>query len=832
MANTTANNAAAVVSKARTGSTLAWTNPTNALTSNNTYATQIFTASEIGEDLIFNDFGFAVPTTATIVGVKVEVEHKTTSNTRPPLTDEVMLGTYVGTTWTSKTATKGSAGAAIVTTTEGFDVFPTTGFATDTWGYTGGLTPAIVNATTFAVALAYTGQSTPSSTLSVDSLRVTIYYDTIPVYNTQPTISYNTGSRLGVNNTPGVVSFKATDDITVGSGAMTYAIRTSATVGGGTSVVSGTMTSGAVKTVNLNYNAPGMVAGSNTLWVQVSDGVNTAVVSNSFTVLRDDVAPTAATVISHTPNPVLAATTYTVTFTPHDATSNAAGEINYEIRDAAAGAGTLLTSGSCTAGTAVTTATITDAGLVTGSNTRYIRQLDGAFNATDTSFTVTATLSTTYNDIGPADTITEVTAGVDHVILTETATPDAHALVTTGTVDLGNFHDTANPDPHALVTIGTVDGANQTDISNPDAHAVVTTGNIDALNQTDVANADPHALGTIGSDTVVLTETASPDAHTLIETGTVDSALFHDVSNPDAHALGTIGSDAQVSNDLISPVVIASVQTGTIEQETSSELGATQLLAFVTTYSLESVGLVYDEFTGSVDMVLVETGSEAFINNELTNAVVIVSNQLGTDLLVMGEFTSPQTLVVNTVGSVDKQTSNDTNPQTTTFNTVGTIDTLNASDFANPQPITEHTITSSEYISYFDTGTQTIVENTTYSIENIQFTDAFGTAALVFNTLGPVDKLTVTDISNPLVLNTVTPVTFDFLIFTDTANTVIIISNQLGVDIYSTGLFDHYHPMPIVVLELYEASSLTVDDPYSGNITVLAPYDGTLIVQR
>lgn len=84
---------------------------------------------------------------------------------------------------------------------------------------------------------------------------------------------------------------------------------------------------------------------------------------------------------------------YTVTFTPDDVLSTDAGELAYQIRTAAGGTGTLLTSGTATADTPVTTGVIIDLELVEGVNTRYIRVIDGANNATDTAFTVLGELN-------------------------------------------------------------------------------------------------------------------------------------------------------------------------------------------------------------------------------------------------------------------------------------------------------------------------------------------------------------------------------------------------------------------------------------------------------
>lgn len=83
---------------------------------------------------------------------------------------------------------------------------------------------------------------------------------------------------------------------------------------------------------------------------------------------------------------------YTVTFTPDDVLSTDPDELQYQVRTAAGGTGTLLASGTATADVEETTDTILDLELVEGVNTRYIRVIDGANNATDTAFTVLAEL--------------------------------------------------------------------------------------------------------------------------------------------------------------------------------------------------------------------------------------------------------------------------------------------------------------------------------------------------------------------------------------------------------------------------------------------------------
>lgn len=216
--------------------------------------------------------------------------------------------------------------------------------------------------------------------------------NTAPTFSGAPAVFYQADmSRASVNATPWILAFTPTDAEQTGANALTYYVYTGANRTG-TQVATGTTTSGSYTSVNIAYNALGMVNGSNTFYVSLSDG-SLFSSDSSITVLRDDVAPTAATSISTTPNPVTS-TSYTVTFTPHDAASTALNEMRYQIRTGSGGTGTLLV-GNATYGDAVTnasaktTASFTDSTLAGGANTRYIRTRDGANNWTDTSFTVT-----------------------------------------------------------------------------------------------------------------------------------------------------------------------------------------------------------------------------------------------------------------------------------------------------------------------------------------------------------------------------------------------------------------------------------------------------------
>lgn len=216
----------------------------------------------------------------------------------------------------------------------------------------------------------YTGNSAPTITSGPSAIH---------------TVDYASGTRTGPNNRWQFL-MTATDAEQTGSNQLTYYIHTGANRTG-TLINSSTFTSGVQVGMTLTYNQSGLSQGANTLYVSVYDGTNYSVSNPSFTVYRDDVAPSSSSSIST--NPATVTGTYTVTFTPSDAISTNGNEIVYQIRTATGGLGTLLTSGTSTSGSPKTTGSITDAGLVLGANTRYVRTCDGANNCTDTSFTVT-----------------------------------------------------------------------------------------------------------------------------------------------------------------------------------------------------------------------------------------------------------------------------------------------------------------------------------------------------------------------------------------------------------------------------------------------------------
>lgn len=145
------------------GAGTSWTNPTNALTSNDSYATAAHIGLDTSRNLQLTGFGFAIPGGATILGIAATVERKsnqsgqTTTSAVQLLKAGVAAGSAKGpgSTWTTS------------------DAAETWGTNSDLWGTT--WTPAEVNAADFGVQLK-TVDGGGAATASVDVVTLTVYY--------------------------------------------------------------------------------------------------------------------------------------------------------------------------------------------------------------------------------------------------------------------------------------------------------------------------------------------------------------------------------------------------------------------------------------------------------------------------------------------------------------------------------------------------------------------------------------------------------------------------------------------------------------------------------
>jgi hypothetical protein len=188
----------------------AWGGPGNAVSSNNAYAT-VNVDGNTSEPLRCLDYGFAIPVTATVVGIEVFIERRSSSTNNGGSNDA------------SVRLVKGGAvtGNNNATTTD----YPTTdtveahGAANDLWGTT--WTPAEINVANFGAQVQVTKPSGagPAQTVSVDHIFITVYYSEPPPAPTL--VSPADGATV---NTP-APAFDWTDVVDPDGDALTYEIQ-------------------------------------------------------------------------------------------------------------------------------------------------------------------------------------------------------------------------------------------------------------------------------------------------------------------------------------------------------------------------------------------------------------------------------------------------------------------------------------------------------------------------------------------------------------------------------------------------------------------------------
>jgi hypothetical protein len=156
----------------RPGSGTGWTSSSRAETSNNSYATYSIARSADSASLDMTDFGFAIPSSATITGITVDVERKASSNTASNyITDTDVYLLRSG-------ATAGTDHALTTTKWPSSDGSQDYGSTADLWGTT--WTAAQLNSSSFGVRLRAHATCSSSCTLtaSVDAISVTVTYTT------------------------------------------------------------------------------------------------------------------------------------------------------------------------------------------------------------------------------------------------------------------------------------------------------------------------------------------------------------------------------------------------------------------------------------------------------------------------------------------------------------------------------------------------------------------------------------------------------------------------------------------------------------------------------
>ncbi|MGK2966025.1 MAG: hypothetical protein ACSLFM_10535, partial [Tepidiformaceae bacterium] len=142
------------------GGSVAWTAPTNIFLSDNLYATAAL-SNNVSHYLKATNFGFAIPTSAIIVGIEALIECSMQGSGGNVRSVKLVKGDVI--------SGVNKANNEALTTTESVKTF---GSNSDLWG--ADLTPADVNAATFGVA--YAAVTTGTDTTRVDRIQITVYY--------------------------------------------------------------------------------------------------------------------------------------------------------------------------------------------------------------------------------------------------------------------------------------------------------------------------------------------------------------------------------------------------------------------------------------------------------------------------------------------------------------------------------------------------------------------------------------------------------------------------------------------------------------------------------
>ncbi|HEU0187968.1 MAG TPA: DUF6701 domain-containing protein [Gallionellaceae bacterium] len=147
--------------------TVNWTNPARAISSNNSYATASVDGT-ISRYLQCTGYNFAIPAGATINGITVNVERRSSSTANGGSRDAAMRLVKAGVIGTTDRAT--------ATTYTTADVVQAHGGAADLWG--AAWTPADINAANFGAAFAATKPNAAGAaqTVSVDHVPITVTY--------------------------------------------------------------------------------------------------------------------------------------------------------------------------------------------------------------------------------------------------------------------------------------------------------------------------------------------------------------------------------------------------------------------------------------------------------------------------------------------------------------------------------------------------------------------------------------------------------------------------------------------------------------------------------
>jgi hypothetical protein len=201
-----------------------WTSPTNAFSSNNSYATYNVASGGNSNYLDATGFGFSIPATAIVRGISVSIERKSSASnalrdddvyikksgcTDPCGSDRADTSTYYGTS----------------------DSSDSHGSSSDLWGKT--WTAAEINSTSFGVHYRTHNYAGSSATASIDQITITVTYsaDTNGIGSSgSPVSQANIGGSCTYNAQPAHTPCTSTDHVYAGTITSTSAASNPALV--------------------------------------------------------------------------------------------------------------------------------------------------------------------------------------------------------------------------------------------------------------------------------------------------------------------------------------------------------------------------------------------------------------------------------------------------------------------------------------------------------------------------------------------------------------------------------------------------------------------------
>jgi hypothetical protein len=162
------------------GATNPWSNPTNIISSNNTYSSVSLNNGQVSDVVVATNFGFSIPTSATIDGVTVEIE-KYGSRTVFFIPIRYIIDNTISLTTdgTNPTGDNKATGTPWPIADTSPSTYTSYGGAADGWNAS--LTPTLVNSTSFGIYIDVSCIFWPGGpeTGYIDHIRVTIDY-TVP----------------------------------------------------------------------------------------------------------------------------------------------------------------------------------------------------------------------------------------------------------------------------------------------------------------------------------------------------------------------------------------------------------------------------------------------------------------------------------------------------------------------------------------------------------------------------------------------------------------------------------------------------------------------------